>query len=181
MVPCSLCAAPVDPGATACPRCGIAVRRAAPRRAPGVSRLASVAVALVALGALGATAGPAVSWWRSAAGCEPTGWVEWHVAMKRACVTPAYVCEHMTSAKLLEDPEVAESYRSALVGGDRAALSHLDALVGQLRASYGCEPAASRAAPPAHPRLPPGHPPIGGGAPGPSSSPLFEPPAVLEI
>src|SRR5574337_243809 len=29
--------------------------------------------------------------------CEPTNWMEWHLAMSRQCLTPSYVCEHMTT------------------------------------------------------------------------------------
>lgn len=192
MKSCSLCAAPLPPAATACPRCGLAVHAAAPVPArPGRLRRVLAGLALVALaGAALIAAAPAVSAWRAEARCEPESWADWHVAMKRECLTPAYVCAHMTTAKLFDDPQVGDAYRSAVETGDGATAAHLEALVGRMRAAYGCERPAEvhGRAPHRAPRLPPGHPPVGpghpeiGGAPSdPAHGPIFEAPEIHEI
>jgi hypothetical protein len=185
MKACSLCAALYEESNRACPRCGIASQIDPRLRHPrGLVALAAVGVLFLG----GAIAWAAVQG-RSADRCEPSGWVEWHVAMKEACLTPAYVCEHLTSAKLLEDPEVADAFQGAMRGGAPGALAHLDALVGRMRSAYGCDGGAAQATP--APALPPGHPPIdGGGARLPPGhppidaqprSPMFEPPSTLSI
>jgi hypothetical protein len=51
--------------------------------------------------------------------------------MRKQCLKPAYVCQHMTTSKLLEDPQVAHSFRRGA--------SHLAELVGRMREAYGCE------------------------------------------
>lgn len=191
MKSCSLCSAPLDPAAGACPRCGIAAPRAPARRTPGPLRRALAGVALVALlGAAVTAAAPLVSALRGADRCEPESWADWHVAMKQECLTPEYVCANMTSATLFRDPGVSAAYRAAVEAGDRATAAHLEALVGHMRATYGCDGAGAGAevhgiAPaPAHPRLPPGHPPIGPdrrAAPALPGGVLFEEPRVLEI
>jgi hypothetical protein len=179
MQACSLCATPLAAGAPSCPRCGIAAPRRAPVRPPPARRffaalsMLSVAVvlALPLVHELGGS------------GCEPRSWVDWHVAMKSACLTPAYVCENMTAAKMLEDPQLAEAYAGALRAGEAA---ELDALVGHLRAAYGCEGAPSTGnvgqgePAPESPRLPPGHPPVGRGPHAPQA-PIFQAPEVLTI
>jgi hypothetical protein len=176
---CPHCAAPVDEGG-ACARCD-----ARPGRAPRGFRFALLGLAV---GVLSAAVVPGVL--RRATGgagtCEPQSWVDWHVAMKRACLTPAYVCHNMTSSKLLEDPQLAKEFRAALEAGDPEPLASLDDLVGRMRASYGCgDPQeAPRASPfqgPAAPRLPPGHPPIGGGPGRAPSLPTFDRRPALEI
>jgi hypothetical protein len=133
--------------------------------------LAGAATGLALLALAGVTAWKA---W-SLASCEPTSWADWHVAIQRACVTPQYVCEHMTTASLLADPGLLAEHRRALSTGQREALVYLEALVGHLREAYGCEGPRPGARPGADPRLPPGHPPI------PSGAPIFQPPATLEI
>ena len=65
--------------------------------------------------------------------CEPTNWVEWHLAMRRQCLTPSYVCEHMTTPGMMEDPEVARSFAEAEP-------SRLAEMVGRMRSAYGCAP-----------------------------------------
>ncbi len=94
---------------------------------------------------LAAAAGVALAW-RSPAlvaqgaakdACEPHGWVEWHLAMSRRCLSASYVCEHMTTPQLLEDPEVAAEYRGSLAAGVRPQLS---GLVARMRRAYGCSP-----------------------------------------
>ncbi len=77
------------------------------------------------------------------------------------------VCDGFTSARMLQDPEVAREYFGALHEDASVAAAHLDALVAELRAVHGCGDASETASrpmprhPPAtSPRLPPGHPPI---------------------
>ena len=88
--------------------------------------------------------------------CEPSNWVEWHLAMHRQCLTPSYVCEHMTTPKMLQDPDIARSFRGDGAIGDPA---HLADLVGRMRHAFGCAPESGPAfrsepgpiAPPAFP------------------------------
>lgn len=182
MKTCTLCASTLDAGASACPNCGIATPRA--RRPPRPSRLARTAragvVAFAGLAVLGALALPVIGRVRGGQ-CEPHSWADWHVAMARACLTPDYVCENMTSAKMLEDPQLAAELRHALRAGRGGALAHLDALVAHVREAYGCASSdASRPAPaldPPDPRLPPGHPPV----PATPAPPIFQAPPSLTI
>jgi hypothetical protein len=171
MSTCATCAAVFDEAAAFCPRCGEPIRRVRHRHA----RLAVFAVA--GLAAAAAIAWPAFGQWRARAACEPEGWIDWHLAMQRACLTPEYVCRNMTSAKLLEDPVVAGELRRALEAGDATALGALDALVEGMRSEYGCAGAAHGRADRVPPRLPPGHPPIGPG----DASPTFDGPSGLDI
>ncbi|BDG04446.1 zinc ribbon domain-containing protein [Anaeromyxobacter oryzae] len=162
MKPCSLCATPIEEGASVCPHCGVAgTGETGPRRPSRAVRLVAAAATLAAVALV---ALPAVARWRASDACAPRSWLDWHVAMKKACLTPEYVCENMTSAKLLADPEVAAAYRSALEAGEPGAIDHLDALVGGMRSDYGCDGATGEAHAGAVPSLPPGHPPIGDGA-----------------
>ena len=143
---------------------------AAPQRAYRILTL-SLVVGIVALAAV-----PAMRAGGQPDSCQPESWVDWHLAMKRECLTPAYVCHNMTSSKLLEDPELAAAYRDALQGGDPAPLASLDDLVGRMRSQYGCSD--DGAAPPARrPRLPPGHPPIDGRP----HAPSFGAPRTIDI
>jgi hypothetical protein len=202
---CSICAGTVEEGAP-CARCGAATPEGAPSP-PRIPRAARLLVAAAMLAALTLVALPALARFRSSDGCEPRTWLDWHVAIKQACLTPAYVCENMTSAKLLADPDVLASYRRALEAGEAGAIGHLDALVDHLRGAYGCDGAAEGAPgpvpaaprlPPGHPPIPghgssavpfPGHPPIRGGAPFPGhppvggrpAAPMFEAPGVVTI
>lgn len=171
MPTCARCSAHVDGAAAFCPRCGEAL---GPGRAARARRRV-LALSVTAL-ALAAAAWPAWEGLNAHAPCEPRGWIDWHIAMRQACLTPSYVCHNMTSAKLLEDPALARALRHAFETGDPEPLHDLDALVGQMRARYGCDGAL--AAPrPAQPRLPPGHPPIGPG----EQTPRFAPPSGLDI
>jgi hypothetical protein len=177
MATCPQCAAPVDDG-KACARCV-----ARPAHAPRAFRFALLGLAV---GVISAATVPGL-FRRASAGaigaCEPQSWVDWHVAMKRECLTPAYVCHNMTPSKLLEDPQLAKEFRAALEAGDPEPLASLDELVGGMRARYGCgDPGdAPRAAPPrSTPRLPPGHPPVHGGPRAPTL-PLFDRRPALEI
>jgi len=86
--------------------------------------------------------------------CEPTNWMEWHRAMRLQCLTPSYVCEHMTTPGMMQDPDVARSFSP----GAEAEPSHLSEMVGRMRSAFGCAPesgpafgAEPPAAPPAIP------------------------------
>jgi hypothetical protein len=134
-----------------------------------MKRIVRIGIPSLGLLAAGALALPAI---RAAgsSGCEPKDWMDWHLAMRQECLAPHYVCEHMTSAEMLRDPEIAAAYREALAAGDPEGLHRLSRMVGRMRARYGCEPeagAAPRAGGSAFPadRLPPGHPPVGGRCP----------------
>ncbi len=96
------------------------------------------------------------------------------------------LCSGFTAARMLQDPELAREYFSALHGSDPGARERLEAMVGELRAVHGCTGPAGESAsqetfghPPVSPRLPPGHPPIGSTP----SVPIFEtqPGSTLEI
>ena len=135
----------------------------APRRRPG--RGARIGLVVLVLGAGTALASPVYRGWRSS-GCEPRNWIDWHLAMRRQCLAKSYVCENMTTARMLEDPDVAAAYRSGLAAGSRDPVPGLVEMVGRMRLSYGCEPergtrVEAPAMPEGHPAaLPPGHPPI---------------------
>jgi hypothetical protein len=176
---CSLCAAPMTDVAGACPRCGIAAEPHSPRHGRAARALRTLAVAATGLAVLTLLALPLVRASRGASGCEPHSWTDWHIAMQRSCVTAAYVCENMTSAKLLQDPEIVGGLRDAL-GGGLGAIEDLDALVGHMREVYGCEgatdPSGTQRIHP-DPRLPPGHPPI----PSSPRSLMFDAPPTITI
>jgi hypothetical protein len=158
MKPCPHCAAPIHEAEVTCAFCA---PRAPARRA---GRGFLLVLGGLALGVAAAVAVPAARGEGEPGSCQPRSWVDWHVAMKRECLTPAYVCHNMTPSKLLEDPDLAAAFRDALVAGDPGPLASLDALVARMRSAYGCSDARVRApARPFHgpgPRLPPGHPPI---------------------
>ncbi len=126
-----------------------------------LGRLARLALAGSVL-SLAAVAAPPAARALFATGCRPHNWVDWHVAMRRECLSPAYVCRNMTTAKMLDDPAVAAGYREALQAGHDAWPALAD-VVGQMRQRYGCEPERDAGDPatraPAS-RLPPGHPAI---------------------
>lgn len=175
---CSLCGEALEARAAACPRCGLAAPGAGAARAP--PRGARVVGGLTVAAALLTVALPVLAKLTAAdPACEPRSLGDWHLAMRRACVTPAYVCENLTASKLLQDPEVARVFRQAITAGSPEALDRLDALVGHVRDRFGCGDAGHPVSEPpdALPALPPGHPPIGGG-PG---VPTFEGPGVLTI
>jgi hypothetical protein len=133
----------------------------------GLGRLGRITYAALALVILGAAALPiAHGLLQRSGGCQPQSWVDWHIAMKQACLTPAYVCENMTTSKMLADPEIRESYRRAFEAGAPEVLAGLDALVSEMRTQFGCADAKGEPSAPGHPHaepsLPPGHPPIPG-------------------
>jgi hypothetical protein len=134
-----------------------------------MKRYARIGLFALGLLAVGALALPAV---RAAgsSGCEPKNWMDWHLAMRQQCLAPRYVCEHMTSAEMLRDPQIAAAYREGLAAGRPEPVRGLARMVGQMRAMYGCEPEAGAApdrgaAASSSGRLPPGHPPVGGSCP----------------
>ncbi len=134
-----------------------------------MKRYAGIGLFALGLLAVGTLALPVV---RAAgsSGCEPKNWMDWHLAMRQHCLTPRYVCEHMTSAEMLRDPQIGAAYREGLAAGRTEPVRGLSRMVGQMRAMYGCEPEAGAtpgrgaAASPSG-RLPPGHPPVGGSCP----------------
>jgi hypothetical protein len=120
------------PGAAArCRTCGSdPAAPPLPRRSR--ARLLGMAALFAAgMAALSVIARPMVERWR-AERCQPTNLTEWHAAMRRQCLTAGYVCENMTTRKMLEDPEIATAIR-----GDSHGLADL---VGRMRESYGCSP-----------------------------------------
>ena len=201
---CPTCGVAFGEGSAICPSCGAPAVETPAR--PGTA--ARLTFALLALGTLGvafvsmardadaarpAAVVPAASPVAAdgAQACEPHNWVDWHIAMRRSCLTPAYVCHNMTSAKLMEDPAVREQFRGALEAGRPEPIAELDALVAHMRSRYGCEGASADApGEPSSPALPPGHPPLPDrrrlppGHPIPedaSPSPLFEAPLSVTI
>lgn len=147
---------------------GSGPQRPAPRRRSG--RVARLGLVVLLLGAGTALAAPLYRAWRSS-GCEPRNWIDWHLAMRSQCLAQAYVCENMTTARMLEDPDVAAAYRGALAAGSRDPVPGLVEMVGKMRGEYGCVPEAgdrvgAPGLPEGHPAaLPPGHPPIPRGVP----------------
>lgn len=182
MKTCTLCARTMADSATGCPSCGIAC---GPSPGPGRDRVRRVlrtsSVAILGVATLAVLALPVVRSTRGAtSGCEPHTWTDWNRAMQRACVSASYVCENMTSAKLLQDPALAGELGEALRSGRSYARDHLDALVGHMREVYGCdgvgEPLSPGSMGPSL-RLPPGHPPI----PSTPMSPTFDGPETTTI
>ncbi len=137
---CPRCSEEIRDDGAVCADCGAALD--VPPARPG----RSARLGLWALTLLGLGAGVLMLWRGGRGGCEPRDWVEWHLAMSRRCLDPAYVCEHMTASRLPESGETAGRW--------------LTEMVERMRESYGCGPDSSpRAAPRA---LPFGHPPIPG-------------------
>src|SRR6266508_3616938 len=111
---CPFCAEEIQDAALRCKHCRSDLVTAPPAAsqarptAPRVSR----GPRLLAFGLLGiavlAVAGPVVARpvlrQLRTGRCEPTNLVEWHVAVHDRCLKPSYVCEHMTTRKMLEDP-----------------------------------------------------------------------------
>jgi hypothetical protein len=153
---CPYCAEEIQDAAVRCKHCRsdlAVVSGPAPQRGARAARWTLAAtVALFALTLLApAVARPVLKQWRASA-CHPTNWIEWHAAMRKQCLQASYVCEHMTTPKLLEDPDVAQAFQTEA--------SHLADMVGRMRHNYGCSPESGRAF---HPE------------PGPMVAPAFPP------
>jgi hypothetical protein len=106
-----------------------------------VLALSMLALAAAVVAAAAVAASPLLKHWRTAP-CEPASWAEWHSAMMRECLTPTYVCEHMTTGALLQDPDVERAF-------DGAPEPRLAELVGRMRVRFGCAPEPGRAVSPA--------------------------------
>jgi hypothetical protein len=100
------------------------------------------------------------------------------------------LCRHMTPARMLENPALAEEWAAALRSAEPDEIARVRAMIAQIRAAHGCTGELALPAPADAPGgLPPGHPPVGeralprGHPPVPSSprAPLFEPPDALTI
>lgn len=122
-----------------------------PSRAKRRALAGLVAILALAIGAP-VVARPVLRQLIAGGGCQPSSWMEWHSAMRNQCLQPAYVCENMTTSKLMEDPDVAQSFPHGT--------GQLGDLVGRMREQYGCAPEMGRTF---------------GASPGPVFQPAFPP------
>ncbi len=95
------------------------------------------------------------------------------------------LCAHMTPAKLLEDPGLAQEYADALRSGDAGEVVRVEHMLRDIRSVHGCQGEVTLPAHPyRNPELPPGHPPVR--APplddrGLRGEPIFSAPAPVTI
>jgi hypothetical protein len=103
------------------------------------------------------------------------------------------ICRHMTPARMLENPALAEEWAAAIRSAAPGELARVRAMIAEIRAAHGCTGEMAMPAPAGEPGgLPPGHPPVGEralpeghppirSAPSTPRTPLFEAPAVVTI